>query len=55
MLDPHLLQQLRSIEQNYDELIVKLHSPIDLSHEDILRTYRYLNSIGSPAHMGQIV
>jgi peptide chain release factor 1 len=39
MLDPHLLQQLRSIEQKYHELTAKLQSPIDLSHEDILRTY----------------
>jgi peptide chain release factor 1 len=45
MLDPHLLQQLRSIEQTYSELTTKLQSPIDLSHEDILRTYHDINSI----------
>jgi peptide chain release factor 1 len=45
MLDPNLLQQLRSIEQNYDELIAKLQSPIALSYEDLLRTYQAINSI----------
>ena len=45
MLDPHLLQQLRSIEQKYHELLAKLQSPIDLSHEDLLRIYRDINSI----------
>ncbi len=45
MLDAKLLQQLRSIEQNYDELTAKLHSPIDLSHEDLLRTYQAITNI----------
>ncbi len=45
MLDPYLLQQLTSLEQNYDELIAKLQSPIDLSHEDLLRRYQAITSI----------
>jgi peptide chain release factor 1 len=40
MLDQHLLQQLRSIEQSYDKLTAKLHSSIDLSHEDLLPIYQ---------------
>ena len=40
MLAPHLLQQLRSIEQSYNELTSKLHSSIDLSHEDLLQIYQ---------------
>jgi peptide chain release factor 1 len=45
MLDPHLLQQLRSIEQTYYELTAKLQSPIDLDREDLLRTYQAITSI----------
>ncbi|PSB58658.1 PCRF domain-containing protein [Chamaesiphon polymorphus] len=45
MLDPHLLQQLRSIEQNYDELIAKLQSPVDLSYEDLLRTHQSITNL----------
>lgn len=45
MLDTHLLQKLRSIEQNYDELIAKLQSPIDLSHEDLLETHQSITNL----------
>ncbi|AFY95650.1 PCRF domain-containing protein [Chamaesiphon minutus] len=45
MLDPHSLQKLRSIEQNYDELIARLQSPIDLSYEDLLRTHQSITNL----------
>ena len=45
MLNANLLQQLRLIDQNYDELTAKLHSPLDLSHDDLLRTYQAIANI----------
>jgi peptide chain release factor 1 len=45
MLNSHLLQQLRSIDQNHEELTAKLQSPIDLSYEDLTQIYLDINSI----------
>jgi peptide chain release factor 1 len=45
MLAPHLLQQLRSIEQNYNELTSKLNSSIILNHDDLRQIYKEITSI----------
>jgi peptide chain release factor 1 len=45
MLAPHLLQQLRSIEQNYNELTSKLNSSIILNHDDLRQICKEIASI----------
>jgi peptide chain release factor 1 len=45
MLDTHLLQQLRAIEQNYDALTAKLNTSNVLNHDDFIQIYGAINSI----------
>ena len=45
MMDSNLLQQLRSIEQNYNELTSKLNSSVILDRDDLMHIYQEIASI----------